>query len=62
MKTSKRPTQSMGEFFHRPDVKATQETMKRFPYGSQPHRAAFAEMRRLADLIGAGKYIGNYED
>jgi hypothetical protein len=54
--------QSMAEFFNRPDVKAQQEIQKRNPYGSEAHRKAFAEIKRMADEIGAGEFVGNYED
>jgi hypothetical protein len=58
---SRSPKQSQAEFFARPDVRALQDIQKRNPFGSEPHKAAFGEIKRLASLVGAEHFFGDYE-
>lgn len=58
-----KPTQR--EFWARPDVIAQQDIQKRSSFGSEAHKGAFYEMKRIcASLMGddfAEDYFGEYE-
>jgi len=60
MKTKSAPTIGMREFFELPAVKTAQDTQKRTPYGSEPHRKAHNVILALAAKYGAQRFIGEY--
>lgn len=55
MKT--KPSQTMREFFSRPDVIALQAIQKRNHPDSIQHQQATAQIKELAQAIGAGEFF-----
>lgn len=57
-----KPAISMKDFFSLPEVRNAQERQKRHFYGSDHHRQAFNEIKRIAKHYQVESYIGEYEN